>query len=52
MDASKYILNSLNYAHSLGYRKDVKGIINCPLDKNLLSHNQIELQNILQEKTR
>ena len=52
MDASKYILNSLNYAHSLGYRKDVKGIINCPLDKNLLSHNQIGVTEYLARKNK
>ena len=34
--SSKYVLKSLNLAHSLAERKKVKGIINCPIDKNLL----------------
>ena len=35
-EASRYVLNSLNLAHKFGLRKDVKGIINCPIDKKLL----------------
>jgi len=34
--SSKYVLKSLNLAHSLAKRKKVKAIINCPIDKNLI----------------
>mgnify|MGYP001497342847 CR=1 FL=1 len=34
--SSKYVLKSLNLAHSLAKKKKVKGIINCPIDKNLI----------------
>ncbi len=50
--ASKYVLNSLNYAHSLGNRNDVKGIINCPLDKNLLNQSQIGVTEYLARKNK
>ena len=30
-EASKFVINSLNLAHRLGLRKDVIGIINCPI---------------------
>ena len=34
--SSKYVLKSLNLAHSLANKKKVKAIINCPIDKNLI----------------
>ena len=34
--SSKYVLQSLNLAHSLAKKKKVKAIINCPIDKNLI----------------
>jgi len=34
--SSKYVLKSLNLAHSLAKNKRVKAIINCPIDKNLI----------------
>ena len=34
--SSKYVLKSLNLAHSLAKKKKVKAIINCPIDKNLI----------------
>ena len=35
--ASKYVMNCLNKAHLLTKHKNFKGIINCPIDKKLLS---------------
>tara|TARA_B100001250_G_scaffold168850_1_gene145467 strand:+ start:890 stop:1858 length:969 start_codon:yes stop_codon:yes gene_type:complete len=35
-ESSKYVLKSLNLAHSLAKKKEVKGIINCPIDKSLI----------------
>ena len=35
-ESSKYVLKSLNLAHSLAKKKKVKAIINCPIDKNLI----------------
>lgn len=35
-ESSKYVLKSLNLAHSLAKMKKVKAIINCPIDKNLI----------------
>ena len=34
--SSKYVLKSLNLAHTLAKNKKVKGIINCPINKNLI----------------
>ena len=33
---SKFVIKSLNVAHQLALRKEVKGIINCAIDKKLL----------------
>ncbi len=38
--ASKYVLKSLNKAHVLTNRKVFKGLINCPIDKKLLSKSK------------
>ncbi len=38
-DASRFIKNSLNLAHKLGIKKNVSGIINCPIDKKYLNKN-------------
>ena len=35
-DSSKYIINSFSLAHMLASKKLVKGIINCPINKELL----------------
>jgi len=34
--SSKYVLKSLDLAHTLAKNKKVKGIINCPINKNLI----------------
>ena len=36
-NSSTYVKTSLNIAHKLGLKKEVKAIINCPIDKRLLS---------------
>ena len=35
--ASKFIIKSLNLAHRLALNKNIAGIINCPINKNLLN---------------
>ncbi len=35
-ESSKFVLKSLNLAHKLGKDKKVNGVINCPIDKNLI----------------
>ena len=37
-NASLYIIKSLNLAHKLALRKDVKGLINCPINKKLIQN--------------
>ncbi len=49
--SSKYILQSLNLAHILGLKKDVAGIINCPIDKNLISKRKIGVTEFLASKS-
>ena len=39
--ASDFVIESLNFAHKLALRKDVIGIINCPVNKKLLKKNKI-----------
>ena len=34
-EASEFITKSLNYAHKIALNEEVKGIINCPINKNL-----------------
>ena len=34
--SSKFVLNSLDTAHNLALKKEIAGIINCPIDKSLL----------------
>ena len=48
--ASKFVLNSLNYAHKLALNKNVKGIINCPINKNLLKKKNIGVTEFLASK--
>ena len=48
--ASKFVLNSLNYAHQLALSKSVKGIINCPINKNLLKKRNIGVTEFLASK--
>ena len=39
-DSSKYVLRCINYAHKLAQEKRIKGFINCPINKELLSKNK------------
>jgi len=48
--ASKFVLDSLNYAHQLALGKSVKGIINCPINKNLLKKRNIGVTEFLASK--
>ena len=41
-EASKFVLNSLNYAHSLAIKDKKINIINCPINKNLLKKIKLE----------
>ena len=49
-DASKYVTKSLNLAHKLAFDKTVSGIINCPIDKKLLSKQNIGVTEYLASK--
>ena len=40
----------MNLSHNLALQKDVSGIINCPIDKNLLNKNNIGVTEYLAEK--
>lgn len=48
--ASKFISKSLTLAHHFGMNTDVAGIINCPIDKNLLQKRKIGVTEILASK--
>ena len=41
INASKYVIGSLNLAHKLCTLKKIKGFINCPIDKNLIKTRNI-----------
>ncbi len=53
-NSSKYIINSLNLAHKLAsYKKEIKGIINCPINKKLIkSTNKIGVTEFLASKSK
>ena len=38
--STKYIVECLNLAHKLSQNEDVKGLINCPIDKKLLNKSK------------
>ena len=40
--ASKFVIESLNTAHKLASNNNIKGIINCAIDKNLLKKVKLE----------
>ena len=49
--ASNYVRDSLNLAHSLALnKKNIKGIINCPIDKKLLKKEKIGVTEYLAKK--
>ena len=39
-NSKKYIIKSLNLAHKLAEKNEIKGFINCPIDKKLLSSSK------------
>ena len=47
---SKFVIKSLNVAHQLALRKEVKGIINCAIDKKLLKKNGFGVTEYLASK--
>lgn len=49
-NASEFVKKSLNNAHKLALRDDVSGIINCPINKNLLKKNNIGVTEYLASK--
>jgi len=53
-NSSEYIINSLNLAHKLAsYKKEIKGIINCPINKKLIkSTNKIGVTEFLASKNK
>ena len=48
--ASKFIKKSLNHGHSLALKNDIKGLINCSINKSLLSKNNIGVTEYLAKK--
>ncbi len=48
--SSKYILQSLSLAHKLALKNNVAGIINCPINKNLLNKKNIGVTEFLASK--
>ena len=48
--ASKFVINSLNLGHKLGLKKNVSGIINCAISKNLLGSKKIGVTEFLANK--
>ena len=49
-NASKFIIDCLNIGHELALRKDVIGIINCPINKKLLNKKNYGVTEFLAEK--
>ena len=48
--ASKFVINSLNLAHQYALNKNVKGIINCSINKILLNKKNIGVTEFLASK--
>ena len=48
--SSKYVINSLNLAHKLSLKSDVLGLVNCPINKNLLSKKNMGVTEYLASK--
>ena len=48
--AKNFVLSSLNLAHKLALDENVAGIVNCPIDKNLLNKNNIGVTEYLAKK--
>ena len=50
--SSKYVLESLDKAHKYALRKDVLGIINCPINKKLLKKDNFGVTEYLAAKNK
>ena len=48
--SSNFVLKSLSLGHKLALKKNVKGIINCPINKNLLKKHKIGVTEYLAKK--
>ena len=48
--STKFVLKGLNLAHDLALRNDIKGLINCPIDKNHLNKKKIGVTEYLASK--
>ena len=48
--SSKFVLNSLDTAHNLALKKEIAGIINCPIDKSLLKKSRMGVTEYLASK--
>ena len=49
-EASKFVNRSLNLAHNLSINKKAIGIVNCPINKNLLKRNNYGVTELLASK--
>ena len=49
-NASKFVINSIDLAHNLSLNKNVLGLINCPINKNLLKEKNIGITEVLARK--
>ena len=49
-NSSKFVIDCLNYAHKLSIHNSNVGIINCPINKNLLKKNKIGVTEFLARK--
>ena len=49
-NSSKFVINCLNYAHKLALNNNSLGIINCPVNKNLLKKKKIGVTEFLAKK--
>ena len=49
-EASEYILKSLNLAHKIAIKGEAAGVINCPINKNLLKMKKIGVTEYLAKK--
>ncbi len=49
-ELSKFVTKSLNYGHKLALQENVKGFINCPVDKRLLKTKNIGVTEFLAKK--
>ncbi len=49
-NSSKFVIDCLNYAHRLSLNDNNIGIINCPINKNLLKKNKIGVTEFLAKK--